>query len=259
MANTMPLADKRWSIKKIIYSSATIAIIFVVVFSINISSVNAVAPAFKSFSGIAASVGPDVTVTLPTHATNDIMLMLGWVRDQDDTVNITTASGWAQVGTGCTSACSASWSRGTTSRYWLFWKRATSASETNPVFNKSGATGDTYAAVIVYSGANTSGDPFEVVGTASTGTSDPATITGITTTSPESLIVVPVGGEDNNNASITTTGTNPAAYTEHYVEANTGSDGAITFSEAERTTIGSTGNISVDWNSGNPVGRCWPI
>ncbi|MFZ3044157.1 MAG: MBG domain-containing protein [Minisyncoccia bacterium] len=228
---------------------ALAAILFV-----SVNQAEAAAPAFSSFGNVAASTGADVTVTLPAHQTDDIMLMLGWVRDQNDTVGITTASGWAQVGTGCTSACSASFSRGSTSRYWLFWKRATSSSETNPVFNKSGTNGDTYAAVIVYSGAIASGDPFEVLGSAATGTTDPATITGINTLSFDSLVVVPVGGEDNNNASIITTGTNPSAYTEHYDEVNTGADGAVTFSEAVRTTAGATGNISVNWNSANPVG-----
>src|SRR3989344_4956816 len=107
------------------------AVIFVAAFFSPIST-EAAAPTFNSFDGIAAHVGNDVTVTLPAHQADDIMLLLGWVRDQDDTVDIATATGWAQVGTGCTSACSASWSRDTTSSYWLFWKRATSNSETNP-------------------------------------------------------------------------------------------------------------------------------
>ncbi len=220
------------------------AVVFAAAFFSPISA-EAAAPTFNSFSAIAASTGADVTVTLPAHQAGDIILLLGWVRDVNDSVTITTATGWTQLAT---------WDRGTSSRYWLFWKRATSGSETNPVFNKSGSNGDTYAAAITYRGANTSGDPWEVLGAASTGTADPSTISGITTLTDESLVVVPVGGEDNNNASIITTGTNPSAYTEHYVEDNTGSDGAITFSEAARTTAGATGNVSVNWNSGSPVG-----
>ena len=67
-------------------------------------------------------------------------------------------------------------------------------------------------------------------------------------------MVVAVAGEDDNNAAITTTGTNPAAYTEHYVESATGADGVITFSEAARTTAGATGNASVNWGTAVPIG-----
>ena len=203
--------------------------------------------AFQAISAIAASTGVDVTITLPSHDPNDILLLLGWVRDQDDTVSV---SGWTAI-------AGTPFDRGTTSRYWMFWKRAASSSETNPLFDKSTSTGDTYAAVITYRGAITTGNPWEVVGTASTGTSDPASITGINTATDNALVVVPVGGEDNNNAGITTTGTDPSSYTEHYLESSVGTAGkrgAITFSEALRTSAGATGTISVDWDTGVPIG-----
>lgn len=195
-----------------------------------------------TFGGIAASTGADVTVTLPSHQTNDILLILGWVRDVDDTLTLT---GWTQIAT---------WDRSTTSRYWLYGLRAASGATSNPTFDKSGATGDTYAVAIGYRGCITTGTAWEVIGTAATGTADPATITGITSTSANSLIVVAVGGEDNNNGAITATGTDPAAYVEHYDESTTGADGAVTFSEALRTAAGATGNVSVDWDTANPVG-----
>ncbi|MEK7493952.1 MAG: IPT/TIG domain-containing protein, partial [Patescibacteria group bacterium] len=203
----------------------------------------AAAPTFVSFSAIAASTGADVTVTLPTHTTNDILLLEVIVRDTNDT--ITWPSGWTQIAT---------IDRGAISRYWWAWKRAASSSETNPLVDKSTATGDTYAAVIIYRGATPSGDPWEVKGTPQTTTSDPSVFTGITTLTSDSLVVAAVAGENNNNASITTTSTNPSAYAEHYVESNAGSDGVITFSEAVRTTAGATGNVSVNWNSAIPVG-----
>src|SRR5207249_6476100 len=68
------------------------------------------------------------------------------------------------------------------------------------------------------------------------GTTDPGgPIPGITTRTGESLIVVAVGGENDNNAGITTTATNPLNFAEHYAEAATGAHGAITFSEALQT------------------------
>src|SRR5438093_241514 len=200
--------------------------------------------AYQGVGIIAASTGADVTPSLPTYQPNDIFLLLGWVRDQDDTV---TVSGWTAIpGT--------PFDRGTTSRYWLFWRRAASSSETAPLFDKSGTTGDTYAWIIGYRGAVTTGNPWQAVGTPATGTSDPASIPAISTTTDNALVVVAVGGEDNNNAAITTTSTNPASYTVHYAESPTGSDGALTFSEELRTSPGSTGAISVDWDVLPPVG-----
>ncbi len=201
-------------------------------------------PAFQAMSAIAASTGADVMVTLPAHQMNDVFLLLGLVRDQNDAV---TVSGWTAI-------AGTPFNRGTTSRYWLFWYRATSSSTPNPVFDKSTTTGDTYVAVVSYRGATPFGDPWTVKGPAATGTSDPAALTGITTLDANSLIVAGVGGEDNNNAAITTTGTNPFSYATHYVESATGADGVVTFSEASRSPAGATGTVSVNWDVANPVG-----
>lgn len=205
------------------------------------------APAFKNISAIAAAQNgnADPTVTLPAHAANDVLLLSTIVRS--GTATVATPTGWTQIGTPTV--------RAGTATYQFFWIRAAGTnSETNPVINRTGTTGDVYAAVVNYSGATTTGDPWEVKGAVATGTADPATCTAITTLSADALVVAALAGEDNNNGSITTTGTDPAAYTEHYLESGTGADGLITFSEAVRTTAGATGNVSVNFNSGNPVG-----
>lgn len=199
-------------------------------------------PWYQAFSAIAASTGANVTVTLPAHQADDILLLSVVVRDQNDTI---TVAGWTQIATV---------DRGAVSRYWWFWKRAASSAETNPLVAKSTGTGNTYAVVITYRGAITTGDPWEVKGTPQTGTADPMVLTGITTVSADSLVVAAVAGENNNNNSIITTGTDPAAYTEHYVESAVGADGVITFSEAARTTAGATGNVSVNWSNAIPNG-----
>jgi len=209
----------------------------------------AAAPALRNFGGIAAdaSAHVDLTVTLPTHAINDILLVMCWNRDVDETATIDNVAGW--------SAFSGSpWDRGTSARYWLFWKRATSASETNPICNFSGTTGDVYGVAASYQGAITSGDPWEVVGTPTSGTVDPAVVTGIIALTDESLIVVPLAGENNNNASITTTGTNPATYAENYVETAVGANAMFGFSDGAQTTANATGTVSVDFNVAVPVG-----
>jgi len=203
-------------------------------------------PTFQAISAIAAAAsgGADPTVTLPAHAANDILLLATIVRS--NTATVATPAGWTQIGSPTV--------RGTIATYQFFWKRAAGGAETNPLINRTGTTGDVYAAVITYRGAITTGDPWEVKGTAATGTADPSVFTGISTLTADSLLVVAVAGEDNNNASIITTGTDPSAYTEHYVESATGADGVITFSEFARTAAGPTGNVSVNWNTAVPIG-----
>lgn len=204
------------------------------------------APTWVGWGTLQKDANPhaDFTVALPTHQTDDIFLLMVLVRGQTDTI---TVSGWTAI-TG------SPWDRGSTSRYWLWWKRAASASETNPTVDFSGTAGDAYAIAAAYRGAITTEDPWEVKGTLTTGTADPAVLTGITTATADSLVVVPLGGEDNNNASIITTGTDPAAYTEHYVETPIGGDAMFGFSEAARATAGATGNVSVDFSNAVPVG-----
>jgi hypothetical protein len=198
-------------------------------------------------AAINASTGADVTVTLPAHLTNDLLMIMGLVRDVDDSVTMT---GW-------TAATSTPFDRSTVERYWIFWKRAASAAETNPLFDKSTATGDTYALACGYRGAITTETPLEVQGATATGTADPAPLTGITTLAANALVVAVLGYADNNNASIIATGTDPSAYTEHWLTSITGADGSIGFSEAIRTTAGATGTVSVDFSTAVTAGDGW--
>lgn len=210
-------------------------------------------PTFVSQTNVVGDADPhaDTTVTLGAHATNDILYLSIMVRDVDDSITIDTATGWAQV-TG------SPFDRGTTARYWIWWKRAASAAETNPVINYSTTTADSYYNQLIYRGAITTETPHEVLGSAQTGTADPTSLTGITSLTANSLIVIALFGEDNNNgppgAGCTATGTDPAAYTEHYDESGTGADAVACWSEFERVTAGATGTVSIDWDTAVPVG-----
>jgi len=201
-------------------------------------------PSFVAVSAIASSTGADVTVTLPTTwEPNDIFLVIGLVRDQNDAVTMT----------GYTAVTGTPFDRSTVSRYWLFWKRATT-SESNPVFDKSTATGDTFVLLAVYRNAALTGTPFDF-GTVATGTADPAPCTALTTTTEYSLAIVAIGGEDDNNAAITVTATDPrASWVEHYTEAITGADGMVSFSEFQKASASTTGTVNVDFDVANPVG-----
>src|SRR3990172_7798057 len=223
-----------------------------------ISSQNAdafgVAPVLVAVGTIAASTGADVTFTVPvsTMEPDDIILLLAVVRDQDDTVQIDAFGGsfWNEFS-------NSSWDRGTVSRYFAFWKRATYNDIVigggSRVFDKSTATGDTYVMTIVYRGAQIIGDPWTVFAT-TVDTLDPASCWNPVTVKSWSLIVVALAGEDDNNAAIITSGQGPINYVEHYAESAVGSDGMVTFSEAEKPSTGPRNNPSVDFNVGNPVG-----
>jgi hypothetical protein len=198
-------------------------------------------------AAVAASTGPDVTVTLGSHQTDDILVMIVLVRDVDDSI---TVSGW-------TALTGTPFDRSTIERYWVFWKRATSGAETNPLVDKSTATGDTYASVCNYRSAIASGSPWDVIGATATGTSDPASCTAVTTTVANTLVIAILAYADDNNAAITTTGTDPAAYTEHYGESNLGADGSVSLSEGVRATAGGTGTVSVNFDVAVTAGDGW--
>ena len=206
----------------------------------HVNEAQATPPAWQASSAIAASTGANVTVTLPTHLANDILLLQVVVRDVNDT--ITWPAGWTQIATV---------DRGATARYWWAWKRAASAAETNPLVSKSTATGDTYAAVTTYRGANTTGDPWEVKGTPNTATTAGHALNGITTLSFDTLIVASLCGEDNTAATGTTfAATDPVSLTEVlYVESATGADGACTTGAGSKATIGATGNVTATWTA----------
>jgi len=210
------------------------------------SLAQAAVPTFVNISVIAADATPhvDLAVNCGAHLTNDIFLLQAWNRDVDETATVT---GWTVV-TGSPV------DRGTTARYWAWWKRAASASETDPVVDFSGTTGDAYGVCTVYRGAITTETPWEVIGTATTGTADPASLATISSLTDNSLIVIALSGEDNNNAGCIATGTDPAAYTEHYQETGTGADAMNCNSEFERVTAGATGTVSVDFDTAVPIG-----
>lgn len=213
-----------------------------------------VIPIAKGASTLVASTGADVTLVLPNWDPGDIFMVIGLVRDQDDTVTMT----------GYTALSGTPFDRSTVSRYWVFWKRATT-SESNPVFDKSTATGDTYAQMVTFANTITSGNPFDVIGTPATGTSDPANCNSITTTKDFTFPVLFLGGEDDNNlvpSSSIVTATDPINWIETYSESITGSDGMIGYAHPTslgvgplgKSLAGDTGTITYNFDTANPVG-----
>lgn len=200
-------------------------------------------PTFVGIGAIASATGGDLTVGLPTGIlANDLMLLECFMRT--GSAETVTVSGWTAV-TG------SPYDRGTV-RYWLWYRVAVSASETAPLFDTDGATGEDYCLIGAYRGADIAA-PFGVVGTPQTGTASPASLTGVTTPGAQNLLVLPLGIEEDGGCPITVTATDPAALVEHTATTTTGADACITFSEEARITAGATGNIGVTF-TGSPVG-----
>lgn len=203
------------------------------------------AVAYQAQSAIAASEGADVTVTLPAHASGDILLLQVVVRDVDDTLTVTD---WTQITTV---------DDGVAARHWWYWKRATSSSETDPLVDKSTGTGDTYAAVTTYRGATSSGDPWEVKGTATcTGTDNPSVLPEINVATANSLVVATWNDIDNFHASASYSATDPDTLTSDvYLQSAIGADGTCGNGSAVKTTTGLTGDVSISLSKA-PDGVC---
>ena len=205
------------------------------------------AVAYQGSSLVAAtSTGVDVTPSLPTHQADDIFLLQVLVRDVDDTLTVTD---WTQITT---------IDDGTAGRHWWYWKRATSSSETAPLVDKNTTSGDTYATVTSYRGAETSGDPWEATSAATcTGTADPFNLNEVTTLTDGSLVVASWNDRDNASNSATYSPTSPSSLTSNmFLKSATGADGTNASGSAVKTDAGATGAVSVNPAPKAPDGAC---
>ena len=172
-------------------------------------TVQAVSTAIQS-----ATSGTTVTVTLPGHATNDILLVCGNYSFGSSTLTCGT-SGWTKIDGTANANLSTAW----------FYKRAASGAETNPVITST-ATASTsaslYGAAMVIRGCVTSGTPYEgATKSTTTSTSAPST-SAVTTTGPSRLAVELATTGDNNVE------TAPSGWTASLnIATTTGSDSAF--------------------------------
>lgn len=186
-----------------------------------------------------ALTSADVTPPNPAgHAADDILICITINRITTNTC--ATPSGWTLL-TGPND--DTSW------RTYLFWKRATSGAETDPLCDWSGADADKYAQVHSISGAITSGDPFAATAWTN-GTANPAVATGVTTTAAAQYVCTIGMGDDNLTTSATVTATDPSSFTnQNFSTTITGADANSHFFDATRATAGATGNISFAFNA----------
>ena len=177
----------------------------------------------------------DVTAALPAStAADDIIFVHCYVRDTTNTSVITDYTEFAQLDTA------------NADHRW-FWKRH-DGSESNPVCDKD-VSADAYARAYVFRGVVTTGNPWNALGTPEQHTSEPMSVTSITTGSANSMVVVLDGYADNNGTGFTTTATDPATFTDVYAETGQGLDASIHLAYAIRTAAGATGTITVDYSA----------
>jgi hypothetical protein len=123
------------------------------------------APTISAEGSVATQIvdGGSLTITLPTHAANDILVCTVMVWSPDTVADIDvmpTPAGWTkQSDIPITVA-------GLDGRMGFFWKRATSSSETNPVFTQGAnwivSTNGLFSGrAYTISGCITTGDPWD--------------------------------------------------------------------------------------------------
>jgi hypothetical protein len=194
---------------------------------------------YQAQGAIAASTGADVTPVIPTHAADDILIAHVFYRSQTPTTS--TPAGWTLL--------EGPFDGGASTRHYWFWKRAAGASETDPLMDKSAATGDTYARVYTVRGAWTGGDPFEDVVATAHDTSDPFAATGVTSLTANALIFGIVGDADDGAADFIPTATDPATFTQDNDTSTTGGDALMGRFNATKVTAGATGNVIINWQN----------
>lgn len=145
-------------------------------------------PVFR-LAGSAASGTSSVSCVWPSHATNDVGLLL--VQTEAQATTLVTAGAWVQVSnspqtTGTAAATNAVGLQ-------VFWARATSGAMPNVSINDAGD--HVLAQIITFTNAKTSGNPWDITsGNVKAAASTNISVTGGTTTKALALIVDCIAG-----------------------------------------------------------------
>jgi hypothetical protein len=194
---------------------------------------------FQAQGAIASSTGADVTPVWPTHQANDIGIAHVFYRSQSPTT--ATPSGWTLL--------EGPYDGSASTRHYWFWKRAAGASETDPLMDKSAATGDTYACIYTVRGALSAGNPFEDTQTSAHTTADPFAAGGVTSLTAGALIFAMVADADDAASDFSVTATDPAAFSQDSNTSTTGGDALMGQANANRASAGATGDLNINWQN----------
>ena len=196
----------------------------------------AIAPVYNALGAATVS-----GLTWPAHAVDDIALL--FVESTGgQPVTLSVANGFAPV----TNSPQATGLTTNGTRISVFWARATSTTMAGPVL--SGTTDHVYARILTYRGAINTGNPWDVTGggvkaTASTS----VTVTGVTTTIADTLVVQAVAHSADSTAAYFSAQAN-ANLTGITVRTdagtNTGNGGGFSVWDGAKATAGATGNTT---------------
>lgn len=197
------------------------------------------APVYRALGG-AATTG----LNWPAHAVDDIALL--FVESTGgQPVTLAAANGFAPVAN--SPQATGAGTAGT--QLTVFWARATSAAMVGPVL--SGTSDHVYARILTYRGVANSGNPWDVTG-GGVDTSNPpnsVTLTGVTTTVPNTRVVQAVS-RDNDNAGAAFSAETNANLTgiaeRHDAGTTTGNGGGFGVWDGAKATAGATGNTTAN-------------
>lgn len=202
-----------------------------------------VSPRAPTFQAIGASVTGVGTVSpvWPAHQADDIGLLI-CESAGTQAVTLATPNGFAAVTNGAQTTGTIA--AGTTIT--VFWARATSAAMAAPTTNDPGD--HIYCRIATYRNVTTTGNPWEVtVGGVKAGASTAVTVTGVTTTVENTLIVQAVSDDiDNAGAQFSAqTNANLTGLTERGDAGTTsGNGGGFAVWDGTWATAGATGNTT---------------
>ena len=197
-------------------------------------------PTFQTAGAQVSAIGA-VTVVWPAHAIDDIaLLFIESAGGQPATLS--TANGFAAVAN--SPQATGAGTAGT--QITVFWARATSATMASPIVADPG--NHVYARILTYRNVFASGNPWDVTGGGVKAVASASvTVTGVTTTVDNTLIVQAVARDDDSAAAEFSAETNAGltSITERSDAGTTsGNGGGIGIWDGGQTTAGATGNTT---------------
>ncbi len=204
----------------------------------------AAAPTFLGAGSAVNSANNNVTPAWPSgHDSGDIALLFIESSCGESTPTLGTAAGFALVDTQDTTCTSTT----TGTRLTVYWARATSTAMTSPTVTNS-SNNHLIAQILVYRGALDTGDPWDVRGGGVKATeSTSVTVTGVTTTVADTLVVIAVsqGVDKNSTAFSGWTNANLTSINERADTAsNSGNGGGFGIIDGTKATAGATGDTT---------------
>ncbi|BAV32712.1 hypothetical protein SCL_0390 [Sulfuricaulis limicola] len=199
-------------------------------------------PAFQAAGTAVGGNGNITTLTWPAHQVDDIALLFVESTGGEPVALSNNTAGFVAVAN--SPQATGTGTNGT--RISVFWARATSNSMTAPQVDDPG--NHAYAQIITYRGVIATGNPWDVTGGGVKATASTSiTVTGVTTTVPDTLIVqVAAHDRDNTGAHFSgQTNANLTGIAERSDAGTTqGNGGGFAVWDGVKATAGATGNTT---------------